>query len=169
MAARNGVSGTHMLLWLPHFHDFCLTVGILGCGMKGYPLVLMSPLHFIAKPTRWLDFMARHKTSHTVGPDFAFGLLSRSAPSHLIPNVTPDLLHSKEVCCFVQTSQQRMLLSHSSSVLGALLRSLCCQQPVVSTCSLRMLVYNKCCNFGISSVFGPHVLYSHKSCVLTLS
>ncbi len=77
VAARNGVSGTHMLLWLPHFHDFCLTVGVLGCGMKGYPLVLMSPLHFIAKPTRWLDFMARHKTSHTVGPDFAFGLLSR--------------------------------------------------------------------------------------------
>jgi acyl-CoA synthetase (AMP-forming)/AMP-acid ligase II len=122
VAARNGVSGTHMLLWLPHFHDFCLTVGILGCGMKGYPLVLMSPLHFIAKPTRWLDFMARHKTSHTVGPDFAFGLLSRSAPSHLIPLVTPDLLHSKEVCCFVHTSQQRMLLSRSSPVLGALLR-----------------------------------------------
>ncbi|CAL8464403.1 g3938 [Coccomyxa elongata] len=77
VAARNGVSGTHMLLWLPHFHDFCLTVGVLGCGMKGYPLVLMSPLHFIAKPTRWLDFMSRYKTSHTVGPDFAFGLLSR--------------------------------------------------------------------------------------------
>ena len=54
-------------------------VGILGCGMKGYPIVLMSPLHFIAKPTRWLDFMARHRTSHTVGPDFAFGLLTRYA------------------------------------------------------------------------------------------
>lgn len=75
--AQNACSGTHMLLWLPHFHDFCLTVGILGCGMKGYPIVLMSPLHFIAKPTRWLDFMSRYKTSHTVGPDFAFGLLSR--------------------------------------------------------------------------------------------
>ena len=25
-AAVNGISGTHMLLWLPHFHDFCLTV-----------------------------------------------------------------------------------------------------------------------------------------------
>jgi acyl-CoA synthetase (AMP-forming)/AMP-acid ligase II len=76
-AAQNACSGTHMLLWLPHFHDFCLTVGILGCGMKGYPIVLMSPLHFISKPTRWLDFMSRYKTSHTVGPDFAFGLLSR--------------------------------------------------------------------------------------------
>ena len=32
---QSAISGTHMLLWLPHFHDFCLTVGILGCGMKG--------------------------------------------------------------------------------------------------------------------------------------
>ena len=75
----SAITGTHMLLWLLHFHDFCLTVGILGCGMKGHPLVLMSPLHFIAKPTRWMDFMARHRTSHTVGPDFAFGLLARLA------------------------------------------------------------------------------------------
>ena len=47
--------------------------------MQGYPLVLMSPLHFIAKPTRWLEFMARHSTSHTVAPDFALGLAAKCA------------------------------------------------------------------------------------------
>ena len=46
---------------------------------QGYPLVLMSPLHFIAKPTRWLEFMARHGTSHTVAPDFALGLATKCA------------------------------------------------------------------------------------------
>ena len=30
-AAVNGISGTHMLLWLPHFHDFCLTVSLHPC------------------------------------------------------------------------------------------------------------------------------------------
>lgn len=48
--------------------------------MQGYPLVLMSPLHFIARPTRWLEFMARHGTSHTVAPDFALGLATKCAP-----------------------------------------------------------------------------------------
>ena len=71
------ISGTHMLLWLPHFHDFCLTVGILGCGMKGHPLVLMSPLDFVKDPTRWMDCMARYKTTHTVGPDFSFGYVAK--------------------------------------------------------------------------------------------
>ena len=41
--------------------------------------MLMSPLHFIAKPTRWLEFMARHGTSHTVAPDFALGLAAKCA------------------------------------------------------------------------------------------
>ena len=26
--------GTHLFLWLPHFHDFCLTVGVIGCGIN---------------------------------------------------------------------------------------------------------------------------------------
>ena len=54
-----------------------LQVGLLGCGMKGYPVVLMDPLLFIAKPTLWLEFMSRHRTSHTVAPDFAFALLTK--------------------------------------------------------------------------------------------
>ena len=62
-----------------------IQVGILGCGMKGVPLVLMSPLSFIARPTRWLEFMARHRTSHTVGPDFAFGLLARFLHTSIQP------------------------------------------------------------------------------------
>ena len=74
---KSAITGTHMLLWLPHFHDFCLTVGILGCGMKGHPLVLMSPLDFVKDPTRWMDCMARYKTTHTVGPDFSFGYVAK--------------------------------------------------------------------------------------------
>ena len=42
-----------------------------------YPLVLMSPLDFIWRPTSWLEFMSRHETTHTVAPDFAFGLVTR--------------------------------------------------------------------------------------------
>lgn len=37
----------------------------------------MSPLDFIRQPTLWMDFMSRYKTTHTVGPDFSFGLLAR--------------------------------------------------------------------------------------------
>jgi len=51
-----------------------------GCGgAQGYPLVLMSPVDFVNKPTRWLDNMARHGTSHTVSPDFALGLVTKCA------------------------------------------------------------------------------------------
>lgn len=71
------ITGTHLFLWLPHFHDFCLTVGILGCGMKGHPLVLMSPLHFMNNPTLWMDCMSRYKTTHTVGPDFSFAHVTK--------------------------------------------------------------------------------------------
>jgi len=39
----------------------------------------MSPVDFVNKPTRWLDNMARHGTSHTVSPDFALGLVTKCA------------------------------------------------------------------------------------------
>jgi 1-acyl-sn-glycerol-3-phosphate acyltransferase len=60
--------------WLPLYHD----MGLIGCWMGslyfGMPLVLMSPLTFLAKPSRWLWALHRHHGTLSAAPNFAYEL-----------------------------------------------------------------------------------------------
>src|SRR5205085_4025626 len=40
--------------WLPTFHDMGFMAGVLQPLYAGIPVVLMSPLHFLQAPSRWL-------------------------------------------------------------------------------------------------------------------
>ena len=63
--------------WLPLYHDLGLIAAWLGSLVYGFPLVLMSPLTFLARPARWLRAVHRYRGTLSGGPNFAFELCTR--------------------------------------------------------------------------------------------
>jgi fatty-acyl-CoA synthase len=63
--------------WLPLYHD----MGLIGAWFVplffGIPLVVMSPLRFLARPERWLWAIDRHRGTISPAPNFAYELCVR--------------------------------------------------------------------------------------------
>lgn len=72
------------VIWLPGYHDMGLIGGILQPLYVGFPVTLMSPLHFLQKPIRWLRAISRTKATHSGGPNFAYDLCVRKVRSEQI-------------------------------------------------------------------------------------
>jgi 1-acyl-sn-glycerol-3-phosphate acyltransferase len=66
--------------WLPLYHD----MGLIGCWMGslyfGVPLILMSPLTFLARPSRWLWTLHRYRGTLSAAPNFAYELCVNKIP-----------------------------------------------------------------------------------------
>ncbi len=60
-----------MVSWLPLYHDMGLIGGFLAGLYYGFPIALMSPLAFLARPERWL--WAIHDARGTISPAPNFG------------------------------------------------------------------------------------------------
>jgi len=60
--------------WLPLYHDMGLIGAWLAPLYVGFPLVVMSPLAFLAKPLRWLQAIHRWRGTLSAGPNFAYEL-----------------------------------------------------------------------------------------------
>ena len=60
--------------WLPLYHDMGLIGAWLGSLYFAMPLVLMSPLAFLARPRRWLWTIHKHRGTLTAAPNFAYEL-----------------------------------------------------------------------------------------------
>ena len=60
--------------WLPLYHDMGLIGAWLGSLYYGLPLVVMSPLSFLARPSRWLWAIHRHRGTLSAAPNFAYEL-----------------------------------------------------------------------------------------------
>jgi acyl carrier protein len=60
--------------WLPLYHDMGLIGAWLGSLYAGLPLVLMSPLAFLARPERWLWAIHRFRGTLSAAPNFAYEL-----------------------------------------------------------------------------------------------
>jgi fatty-acyl-CoA synthase len=60
--------------WLPLYHDMGLIGAWLGMLYLGTPLVLMSPLAFLARPARWLWALHSHRGTLSPAPNFAYDL-----------------------------------------------------------------------------------------------
>ena len=59
--------------WLPLYHDMGL-VGMWHAPLVlGIPLVVMSPLAFLARPVRWLEAISSYRGSISAAPSFAYG------------------------------------------------------------------------------------------------
>jgi len=63
--------------WLPLYHDMGLIGAWLGSLYFGCPLVIMSPLTFLARPLRWLQAISRYKGTLAAAPNFAYELCLR--------------------------------------------------------------------------------------------
>jgi len=66
--------GDRMFSWLPLYHDMGLIGSVLMPVLCGFQVSLISPLHFLERPARWLAGIARERATVTGGPDFAYRL-----------------------------------------------------------------------------------------------
>jgi 1-acyl-sn-glycerol-3-phosphate acyltransferase len=60
--------------WLPLYHDMGLICAWLASLYFAMPLVVMSPLAFLARPERWLQAIQRYRGSISAAPNFAYEL-----------------------------------------------------------------------------------------------
>ena len=72
---------TTVLGWLPLYHDMGLIGNVLQPLYLGRPCVLMSPIHFMQKPLRWLSAISRHRATTSGAPNFAYDLCVRQISS----------------------------------------------------------------------------------------
>jgi 1-acyl-sn-glycerol-3-phosphate acyltransferase len=70
--------------WLPLYHDMGLIGAFLGTLYHAFPLVVMSPLNFLARPARWLQAIHRHRGTLSAAPNFAYELCVRAIQDHEI-------------------------------------------------------------------------------------
>lgn len=63
--------------WMPLYHDMGLIGAWLGSLYFAMPLVVMSPLSFLAHPERWLWAIHRHRATLSGSPNFGYELCLR--------------------------------------------------------------------------------------------
>ena len=68
---------TRFVGWLPLYHDMGLIGNVLQPLYLGILCVLMSPVHFIQKPFRWLSAISRYRATTSGAPNFAYDLCVR--------------------------------------------------------------------------------------------
>ncbi|MEU4620091.1 fatty acyl-AMP ligase [Actinoplanes sp. NPDC023801] len=75
---RRPSTGT-VVSWLPMYHDMGLIGTLLYPLYRRMPAYLMSPLHFMHRPLRWLELISRVRATISGGPSFAYQLCTRRA------------------------------------------------------------------------------------------
>ena len=65
------------VIWLPPYHDMGLIGGVIQPVYAGGETILLSPVHFIQKPLRWLMAISRFRATTSGGPNFAYDLCVR--------------------------------------------------------------------------------------------
>ncbi len=66
-----------MVSWLPFYHDMGLVMGVLAPLVVNRRGVLMSPLGFLGKPSRWIRQLALNPHAFSAAPNFGFELSAR--------------------------------------------------------------------------------------------
>ena len=63
--------------WLPLYHDMGLIGNVIQPLFVGAPCILMSPVSFLQRPSRWLRAISHYKATTSGGPNFAYDLCAR--------------------------------------------------------------------------------------------
>jgi 1-acyl-sn-glycerol-3-phosphate acyltransferase len=79
-SANEVVPSDVFVSWLPLYHDMGLIGAWFGTLYYGIPLVLMSPLSFIARPIRWLRALSDFHGTLSAAPNFAYEICSTRIP-----------------------------------------------------------------------------------------
>jgi acyl-CoA synthetase (AMP-forming)/AMP-acid ligase II len=61
-----------LVSWLPLYHDMGLIGMVLQNLYLGAHIVMMPPLAFVQRPSRWLRAITRYRATFTGAPDFAY-------------------------------------------------------------------------------------------------
>ncbi|MFC9996979.1 HAD-IIIC family phosphatase [Nocardia sp. NPDC127526] len=94
--------------WLPMYHDMGLIAPLLHTVYLGANSVLMSPLHFLQRPERWLQAISTYRAHTSGGPNFAYELCARK--------ITPEQLDRLDL------SRWRVAFNGSEPVRAATVR-----------------------------------------------
>ncbi len=70
--------------WLPLYHDMGLIGAWLSALFQSTPFVLLSPLHFLSRPERWLWAFHRFHGTISPAPNFGYELCFRKVQDHQI-------------------------------------------------------------------------------------
>ena len=63
--------------WLPLFHDMGLIGNVIQPLFHAFSCVLMSPVAFLQRPSRWLAAISHYRGTASGGPNFAYDLCVR--------------------------------------------------------------------------------------------
>jgi len=72
--ATKADSSDVLVSWLPLYHDMGLIGAWLATLYHAIPVVIMSPLTFLARPSQWLWAIHRHRGTLSAAPNFAYEL-----------------------------------------------------------------------------------------------
>ncbi len=85
MGQATQVTSTDVFVsWLPLYHDMGLIGAWLGSLYFACPMVVMSPLTFLARPERWLWAIHKHRGTLAASPNFGYELCLRKIPDEAI-------------------------------------------------------------------------------------
>lgn len=63
--------------WVPFYHDLGLLGGIMLALYMGATSVLLSPVHFLQRPARWMRALSHYRGTLSSGPNFSYDLTVR--------------------------------------------------------------------------------------------
>ncbi|HVJ90675.1 MAG TPA: AMP-binding protein, partial [Labilithrix sp.] len=66
------------VMWMPPYHDMGLVGGILQPIFSAYEMTLLSPMHVLQRPERWLLAMSALRATTSGGPNFGYELALRA-------------------------------------------------------------------------------------------
>jgi 1-acyl-sn-glycerol-3-phosphate acyltransferase len=85
MGQAEQVTSTDVFVsWLPLYHDMGLIGAWLGSLYYACPLVVMSPITFLARPERWLWAIHEHRGTLSASPNFGYELCLRKIPDDVL-------------------------------------------------------------------------------------
>jgi acyl-CoA synthetase (AMP-forming)/AMP-acid ligase II len=104
---------SHMVSWLPPYHDLGLIGGILFPLYGGYPSTMMAPVAFLQSPFRWLRAISSVKATISSAPNFAYDLCIRSVTA--AQRATLDLSHWSVATCAAEPVSDETLRRFSQT------------------------------------------------------
>ncbi|WP_162878253.1 non-ribosomal peptide synthetase [Trinickia diaoshuihuensis] len=121
VGARMAVGeSTLALSWLPLYHDMGLMNGVILPLVGGYPVILMPPAGFSARPLDWLRALSRFRATLTGAPNFAYQACVDKLPGLALDEI--DLSALEVAFCGAEPIRAETLEAFASSFAAAGLR-----------------------------------------------